>query len=218
MFMRQVGPFLIAGLIYSGIAVAAVLLMYGDMVAGMFAVLGIGSAQHSTAAQGAAGAWLVVLMVLVMTVLLAALLVAGLVFQAGMARSALMVSRGLRIEPATFFRFDRIWTVVGAGLLVMLGTSVGSVFCLLPGLAFAWLAQFTLFFVVDKGLGALDAIRASFRLVRANPQLTALLYLVQVAIGAVAGSTGVGSLLGLPLSALLTAYVFRTLLREPVAY
>lgn len=118
----------------------------------------------------------------------------------------------------SFFHFERLGTILLAALLVGLGTGIGSLLLYLPGLVFAFFAQFTLFFVIDKGLGAIDAIKASFQLAYRNFGTAALLYLVVLVASSIGSALcGIGVLVTLPLSLLISGFVFRRLHGEGVA-
>jgi uncharacterized membrane protein len=152
------------------------------------------------------------LLVLAIIVLLSAFM------QAGVIRATLEVANGRRVDFGTFFRFENLGTVVLAALLVGLGTGIGALLFVLPGLVFAFFAQFALFFVIDKRLGAVDAIKASFTLVNRNLGTVALLFLGVYAANLVGSALcGVGQLVSFPVGVLATTYVYRRVQNEPVA-
>jgi uncharacterized membrane protein len=152
------------------------------------------------------------LLVLAIIVLLSAFM------QAGVIRATLEVANGRRVEFATFFRFENMGAVVLAALLVGVGTGIGMLLFVLPGIAFAFYAQFALFFVLDKRIGAVDAIKASFTLVNRNLGTVALLFLGVYAANLVGSAIcGVGQLVSFPVGLLATTYVYRRLQNEPVA-
>ncbi len=138
--------------------------------------------------------------------------------QAGVIRAALEITYGHRIEFATFFRFTDVGKVVVAVLLVGVLTAVGYLLFFLPGLVFAFFAQFTLFFVLDKGLPAVEALRASFQLVNRNVGTVLLLFLAVYVANAVGSAfCGIGALVAFPVGLIATTFVYRRLLGEPVA-
>lgn len=153
------------------------------------------------------------------TLLVAAIFVLLVTFmQAGIIRAALEVANGRRVEFATFFRFDDFGTVVVAALLVGLGTAVGTLLFVLPGIVFAFFAQFTLFFVIDKRMSPVDALKASFTLVNRNLGTIVLLYLGVLVANAVGSFVCyVGQLVTFPLGLLATTHVYRRTQGEPVA-
>ncbi len=138
--------------------------------------------------------------------------------QAGVIRAALEVANGRRVEFATFFRFDDFGTVIVAALLVGIGTAVGTLLFVLPGIVFAFFAQFTLFFVIDKRLSPVDALKASFTLVNRNLGTIVLLYLGVLVANAVGSFLCyVGQLVSFPVGLLATTQVYRRAQGEVVA-
>ncbi len=138
--------------------------------------------------------------------------------QAAIIRVVLEIVGGRRVDFGTFFKFDDFGKVVVAALLVGVGTAVGQILFVLPGLIFAFFAQFTLYFVIDKGLGAIDGLKASFALVNQNLGTVVLLFLgVYVANLIGAALCGVGLLVSAPVGLLATAFMYRRMQNEPVA-
>ncbi|GEA80620.1 hypothetical protein [Cellulomonas uda] len=139
------------------------------------------------------------------------------IVQAGFVQGALRISRGEALTVDTFFKFRNLPAVILASLLVAVLTAVGYALCYLPGIVVAFFAQFTLYYVVDRGSGAVDALKASFQLVRDNI-VPALLIFLGVALASAVGGLvcGVGTLVTLPVALLAQTYVYRRLNREPV--
>jgi uncharacterized membrane protein len=140
------------------------------------------------------------------------------VLAAGLYRGATHVTDGKPFGLADMFRgWDKAQVVV-ASLLIAAATFVGTLLCYVPGLVVGFLAQYTLLFVVDKQMSAVDAIRASVRLVTGNLGPTVLFYLLTLAVllvGAVL--CGVGLLVATPVALIGLAYTYRRLQGEPVA-
>ncbi len=140
------------------------------------------------------------------------------VMQAGIIRAALRITYGEPIDVKTFFQLDRVGAVIIASLLVSVLTAVGFMLCYVPGIIIGFFAQFTLFFVVDKGQGAVDALKSSFALVNKNLGTVVVLYLGVLVAGAIgAALCGIGLLVALPVSIIAQTYVYRRLQGEPVA-
>ncbi len=204
-FMAQPGPILLGVLV----------LLVGSVVVGGLWVLGVALLAGASESGGVLAGTLA----LVVTVvgLLGYLAVAFLV-QAGIVRAGLAIVDGRRLEPATLLRTDRLGTVVASSLLVALLTAVGSVLFVLPGVVFAFLAQFFLFFVLDRGEGAWDAIVSSLRFSVDHLVPMLLLYLLS-GVAATVGALlcGVGLLVAFPVIVIAQAYTFRVLQGQPVA-
>jgi uncharacterized membrane protein len=211
-FTRNVGPFLLAVLAFLAVSLVIVGVAFAVVIGG--AVAGIDPATGELRNESVFGLGLGFgyLLLLALILLLAAFV------QAGVTRAALEVSAGRSIGVGTFFRFDDFGKVLLAALLVGGGAAIGSLLFVLPGIAFAFLAQFTLFFVIDKRLGPVDALVASFRLVTQNLGTVLLLTLGVYAANLVGSALcGVGQLVSVPVGLLATTFVYRRLQGEPVA-
>ncbi len=131
---------------------------------------------------------------------------------AGLLKMGFDAVDGKEVSIGTMFEgWDKLQVLV-ASLIVGVATAIGIVLCILPGLVVAFLTAFTTAFVVDRKLGAVDAIRASFDLVRANVGpviIWFLLSLVCVVVGALA--CGVGLLVAIPVVVISQAYTVRAL-------
>lgn len=209
-FTRQVGPFLLGVLAYLAVIVVVSAVLFAVILGGTVASVDPDTQElRNGAGFGLVFGYLVVL---------AVFLLLSAFMQAGVTRATLEVADGRRIEVGTFFRFDDFGKVVVAALLVGLGTAVGTLLFVIPGLVFAFLAQFTLFFVIDKRMAPVDAIRASFTLVTRNLGAVVLLFLAVYAANLVGSALcGVGQLVSFPVGLLATTWMYRRLQGEPVA-
>jgi uncharacterized membrane protein len=144
--------------------------------------------------------------------LIAQLLIAGL-YKGG---ASVADGRGFSFGDL-FEGWDKAQVLIAAVIIAVL-TLIGTVLCYLPALIVGYFTQFTLLFVVDKHLSAVDAIKASFRLCMDNLGQTILWYLLAVLcliVGAILCL--VGLLVAAPVVLVGLAYTFRTLQGEPVA-
>ncbi len=99
-----------------------------------------------------------------------------------------------------------------AGLLLAVGIAIGYVLCIIPALIFGFLTQYTLFFVVDQEMKAVDAIKASIAFTRAHLAETLVFYLlasVTLFVGALL--CGLGLLVAGPVVVVGSAYTYRVL-------
>ena len=136
---------------------------------------------------------------------------------AGFIRASLGVTEGRPFAVSDVFKFDKIGPVVVTGLIVAALTLVGFVLCYLPGIIIAFLLQYSLFFLVDKNLAPMDAIKASFNMVKDNLGTTILWYIVGGLVGGIgAVICGIGLLFTLPIYMLGTAYTYKKLTGQPV--
>ncbi len=184
--------------------VGAVLLALGIMLASVIGVLLRSRFVGSSTSLGTnllVGALVLGLMVTVTQVL-----------AAGYLRQALVVVDGGVFRAREVLSTDGLGPVVLTSLVIGAGTFVGSLLCYLPGLAVAFLGQWSLYFVVDKGLGPWDAIRASVDLVRSHLTESLVWFVVAgLVVAAGAALLGVGLLLALPVMLVGGAYTFRVI-------
>lgn len=147
-------------------------------------------------------------------------LVMGIVnalLEAGMLRAALGLARDETVSLGTVFSLTRFGPILVAIIAVQVGTILGALLCLVPGLAFAVFATFTRCFVFDQRQGPFAAIGSSFALVRDNFGSALLFWLTTVLAGIVGVlACGVGVILAWPLVQLATAYTYRRLRGEAV--
>jgi hypothetical protein len=145
-------------------------------------------------------------------------LVVGFLVQAGIIRAALAITRGEAPTSAHFFTTDKLGAVVVASLLVGLASAVGYALCYLPGIVVSYLTLFTLFFVIDKDMGAVDAIKASVQLTTQHAGVLIVFAIVSYLIILVAAVLCVLPLLvAFPVVVIAQAYLYRRLQDEPVA-
>jgi len=131
---------------------------------------------------------------------------------AGLLKMAFDVVDGREASLGKMFEgWDKVQVVV-ATILVGIATFIGIILCVLPGIAVIIFSAFTTAFVVDRKLGAIDAIKASIDLVRNNfgPAIVwMLLAFVCAVVGAIA--CGVGLLVAIPVILISQAYTLRAL-------
>ena len=96
----------------------------------------------------------------------------SLLIQAAVVRGALKITEGQRgsssarsCRPSTSVRW------CSASILLAIGTAIGLILCIVPGLILIFFSMFTYQFILDKGLPAFDAIKASFALVNQESRL-----------------------------------------------
>jgi uncharacterized membrane protein len=146
------------------------------------------------------------------------LVLAAQVLGAGFLRGALGVTEGRPFEVRDVLRTEGIGRIVTTGLVIAAGTFLGSLLCYLPGLAVAFLTQWSLYFVIDRGLGPGAAIRASVDLVTSRLTESLVWFVVGgLVVAAGAALCGVGLLVALPVVLLGGAYTYRALTGQVVA-
>lgn len=94
---------------------------------------------------------------------------------ANMFRMAIKALQGEKPNVNDMFKFGAdAGNILVASLLISLGTMIGFSLCLIPGLIFGGLTMFTLPLIVDKKMGAVEAISASIDMLKKDLVLAAL--------------------------------------------
>ena len=138
--------------------------------------------------------------------------------QAIITKGALDVTHGRKFALETLFQGLNWGQLILATLILSVTMSIGYMLCFLPGVVVGFLTMFTLHFIIDKNLDAIDAIKASYQLVvdnLSNALLWAVVAFAVTLVGLLACC--VGLVAALPVVVIGTAYTFRTLLGEQVA-
>jgi len=135
----------------------------------------------------------------------------------GVVQFALSVARGQKPEFGVVFSGGRFFgPMLGATFLYSFGVVFGFALCLVPGLILlaGWLAYSA--FIVDKGLGAVEALKASWQLTtpyRTNVIVYVLLSMLVGIAGALACCIG-AVLVSFPVLMLGNAFVYLKLIGE----
>lgn len=202
-FTQNIGVFLLAALAY---------IVAFSVIGGIFFAVLVGSSLSADDGDiGAAGLAGLGFGAIVFTLIMFLLVFLA---QAGIIRGALAITQGRRPSLADFFAVDRLGTIILTSLLISIVSTLVS-FTFIGSIVVGFFAQFALFFIIDKGLGIIDSIKASVRLVLDNLSTAILLY-VLVYLAMLAGTIVlfVGLLVAVPVSILASAYVYRKLINE----
>ncbi|HVE94748.1 MAG TPA: hypothetical protein VNB24_07480 [Acidimicrobiales bacterium] len=136
--------------------------------------------------------------------------IVSMLAQLGVIRAALAIVDGRRPEPADLFSVDRFGNYLLAIILIGIGTTIGTLLFVLPGIIFYFVTYFTPYFVLDKRMTAIGAMGASISLVRSH--FGAFFVFALACIGAfILGAIAllVGLLIAMPVVQIATAYNFR---------
>ena len=125
-----------------------------------------------------------------------------------------MAMKALRGEPVkvgdSFKGFERFGPSFVLGLLILVALVVGSIIPVVGTLAVALVCTYAFCIQVERpGVGAVDAIRGSFDLVRAHPVDTLVVFGASAGIGILLSATVIGGVLALAMGTLLTAALYR---------
>lgn len=140
------------------------------------------------------------------------------VLGAAVVRAALDVSEGRSVEFGSLFSRLNMGNVVVASVIVAALVAIGTVLCYIPGIIVGFLASYTLYFLVDRDLPPVEAIKASVTFTRAHLGETILWYIVGGIVAAVGFCLcGIGALVSVPVVVIGTAYTYKRLTGQPVA-
>ncbi len=201
-FGKNVGPLVLATLIFALIAGVVYAVFYGIS----FALSDKTTTSYGTTMTfGFASIAVMVIGYLV-------LLVVGGYIAASYWNGILAITDGQQVSLGSFFQPRNVSNVIIATLLMGIITGIGYALCFLPGLIAAIFLFFTIVAVVDRNISGPEGLSTSFNLVKENFGPAILTWLV-VAVVMFVGSIlcGVGILAAAPIGALLTAYAWRTL-------
>ncbi|MDX2355347.1 hypothetical protein [Dietzia sp. PP-33] len=133
-------------------------------------------------------------------------------FQAFVIRGALLEVDGHKPEIGDFFKLHNFGAFVIAAILVGLATTVGFILLIIPGFVVAFFLYWTLHFVVDRNMTAIDAMKSSVNAIKSdagNLLALALLNILVVVVGFLA--LFVGLLVAVPVVTLASVYAYRTI-------
>jgi uncharacterized membrane protein len=148
----------------------------------------------------------------------AVLLVVAWIIGAGLVRASLNVTEGRPFLFSDVIKTDKLGSVVVASVIIAVATFVGTLLCYLPGLVVGFATSYTLYFIIDKDMAPVEAIKASVMFVKDNLANTIVWYIVGGLIAVVGFLVCVvGALVSVPVVLLGTAYTYKTLNHEPVA-
>jgi uncharacterized membrane protein len=104
------------------------------------------------------------------------------------------------------------WKAVGTVIIVMVGTVIGLILLIVPGVIFIVLTAFALPLVMDKGLGPIEAIKRSIALTKGNRWNLFLLMLACLGISILGFlALFVGLLVSTPVTLFAVIHAYRTL-------
>lgn len=131
--------------------------------------------------------------------------------QAGLIRAALAVTRGETPEVGMLFQTTNLAPFAIGAILVALLSFVGFLVCCIGYVVVALFTLFWGYYVIDRGTQPVDAIKASFSLVSANFGAVVLFAIVVVVLNIITCGLAIG------VTAIATAYAYKSLNGEPIA-
>ena len=135
--------------------------------------------------------------------------------QMGMTRYALKLARRQPAAVGDLFVSGPFLSYLGAGLLVGIGVGFGMLLCIVPGVILALGTMFYAQLVIDRNMGAIDAIKTSWSLTTGHKGqicIFGLLALGVILLGYIACCVGV--LVAMPIVMSGAAYIYLKLTGE----
>ncbi|PFG35358.1 putative membrane protein [Flavimobilis soli] len=202
-FTKNVGPIILGALVW-GVGIGVLI--------GIFYAMIIGGAAAASSLDSSGGFLAVGFGSMVL--FFGVSLVLGMFFQAAATNVGLVATTGRQITVGDFFSVPNFSKALLTALLVGLASAVSTVVVVGP-LVVGFFGIFALHFAIDKGLGAVDAIKASVDVALKNAgQVALLMLLVYVANAVGSAICGVGLIVSMPVAMIATAYCYRRVVGE----
>lgn len=134
------------------------------------------------------------------------------VFSAFLIRGALLEIDGHKPEIGDFFKLHNFGWFVLASIIVGIATTIGMFLLIIPGILILFFTYWTNFFVIDRNMTAMDAIKSSFNAIKTdggNLFVLAILNVLIVIVGALV--LLVGLLVAMPVATLASAVAYRAI-------
>jgi uncharacterized membrane protein len=124
----------------------------------------------------------------------------------------LSYGRGLSLKVLLYSGYTYFWKMLGTGILYFLIVLAGTILLIIPGIYWAVRYRFSMYAVIDEGLGPVDAIKRSGQLTRGVWWHLFLFYLVMIGINIIGTCLCIiGLLFAIPVMIVAEAYIFRSL-------
>ena len=140
-----------------------------------------------------------------------------MIVQAGVYRAGLGVTKGVTPSVSQLTETENIATYILTSILVGLGTFIGLVLCIVPGIIFFIFAAYAPIIAIDKGLDPIESIKQSFSYVKENFGQVFLILLVAHIVYIIGVCLcGIGILVTAPVALVAIIYSYRALNNETV--
>lgn len=140
------------------------------------------------------------------------MIAASFVFQAFMLRGALLEVDGHKPALGDFFQLHNFGWFVVASILVSIATTLGLIALIIGAFVVAFFLYWTLHFVIDRNMTAINAIKSSFNAIKSdagNLFVLALLNVIIIIVGTLL--VFVGLLVALPVTMLASVAAYRAI-------
>lgn len=138
--------------------------------------------------------------------------------QIGVQRAAIRSTQGVAPTFSEMFTTQYLGRYILFTICYALLAIVGLILCILPGLAVLFLLQLGPYYILDKGYGVVEAMKASFNAVTKNFGPAILMTLFTFLVLLLGGFLyGILTLVTLPFACLFTAHMYRQFNHESIA-
>ncbi len=139
-----------------------------------------------------------------------------ILFQLGFITISLKIVRGEKPKIGDLFvNRGKLLTAILASFLVGMGTFLGMLLLVVPGIIFALMTTLSMWFVVDRNMGAIEAIKASIEATRGSK--TTLFLFAWVCFGlslAAMIPCGMGFIILAPVLSVTTGHIYEALTKK----
>jgi len=137
--------------------------------------------------------------------------------QVGVQRAAIRSTQGVTPSFSEMFTTQYLGRFILFVIVYAVLFVIGLVLCILPGIAVLFLLQLGPYYILDKGYGVGEAIKASYSAVTKNLAPALLMTVFNFLVLLLGGVLfGILTLLTLPFASLFTAHMYRQFNREPI--
>ncbi len=137
--------------------------------------------------------------------------------QIGVERAAIRTTQGVTPSFSEMFTTQYLGRYILFVIVFAVLFVVGLALCILPGLIVMFLLQLGPYYVLDKGYGVVEAIKASVNAVTKNLGPAIIMTVVNALVLLLGGLFwGILTLITLPFASLFTAHMYRQFNKEPI--
>ncbi|MBN3457262.1 hypothetical protein [Mycolicibacterium sp.] len=220
-FTKNAAPLLVASLVYGAILGILGLIVYFLALAPLFASAASGSYEvdeyGNVTGSADIGGGSVALTFVLLIVGAIVLLVVAAVISSAFIGGVLDIANGQPVTVGSFFKPRNVGAFIVAHLLIGIASAIGGII-IIGSIVVALFTMFTAVILIERNLSPIDAIKASFELVKNNFANAILAYVVMFAIILVGElACGIGVIVAIPVAMLFLVYTYRRLTGGQVA-
>jgi uncharacterized membrane protein len=137
--------------------------------------------------------------------------------QIGVQRASIRSTQGIAPSFSEMFTTQNLGKYILYVILMAVLFVLGLALCILPGIIVLFLLQLGPYYILDKGMGVMEALKASVNAVTKNVGPAIVMTIVNALVTILGGMLfGILTLVTLPFACLFTAHMYRQFNNEPV--